>query len=389
METDPPVPPELLPRRRSHADNITIAEGAPPALQVETSRQRTPPPVAREAVAGATAGMSTTGPDASEDTCGQAAPGASDAAQNRRGARRGRQPRRSCRAGTGRNGADETALPVVARPGVNDTQTPTPAAQPPSAVPTAEQPPTTAPTAAQPPGAAQQQPCATTGQVETPPLFDQILQAYRAHDFDPRKYLQGEFVLSDGFWCKRDRDGSLKVVIPEDAKLQESILHELHDSRAHAHMGQRRSTEHVSRYFWWPGMTSYVKLYIKHCHTCQVMKAGNRKPAGLLRCLQIPDRPWASVSTDLITALPPSGAGEDCILALCDRFTKMCHFEACCTTITAVQLAELFTRICWMHHHGLPTEIVSDRNPRFTAKFWQASWRCIGTNRGYRRQQIT
>ena len=169
------------------------------------------------------------------------------------------------------------------------------------------------------------------------------------------------------------------MVIPEDAKLQENILHELHDSRAHAHMGQRRTTEQVARYFWWPGMTGYVKLYIKHCHACQVMKAGNRKPAGLLRPLQVPDRPWASVSMGLITALPPSGTGKDCILVVVDRFTKMCHFEACCTTITAVQLAELFTRICWCHH-GLPAELVSDRDPRFTAKFWQAFWRCIGTN---------
>ncbi len=141
------------------------------------------------------------------------------------------------------------------------------------------------PRATQPPGATQQQPAAaaTTTQVEPPPLFDQILQAYRAHDFDPGVSLQGDFVLSDGFWCKRDRAGSLRVVIPEDAKLQENILHELYDSRAHAHTGQRRTT--VARYFWWPGMTGYVKLYIKHCHACQVMKAGNRKPAGLLRSL--------------------------------------------------------------------------------------------------------
>ncbi len=134
----------------------------------------------------------------------------------------------------------------------------------------------------------QQQPCAASSQVKPSPLFDQILQAYRAHDFDPRKSLQGHFVLSDGFWCKRDWGESLKVVIPEDAKLQENILHELHDSHVHAHKEQRGTTKQVARHFWWPGITSYVKLYIKICHACQIMKAGNRKPAGLLRCLQIP-----------------------------------------------------------------------------------------------------
>ncbi len=146
-------------------------------------------------------------------------------------------------------------------------------------------------------------------------------------------------------------------------------------------MGQRRTTEQVARYFGWPGMTNYVKLYIKHCHACQVTKAGDRKSAGLLCSLQIPDRPWASVSIDLITTLPPSRAGKDCIFVVCDRFTKICPSEACCTTSTAVQLAQLFTKICW-RHHGLLAEIILDCVSRFTATFWKPSWQCIATNLG-------
>jgi hypothetical protein len=222
----------------------------------------------------------------------------------------------------------------------------------------------------------------TEESIGSPPpktLFDAVRSSYQTQSFNPCTSLQGQFSLTDGLWYKQHADGRSRVVIPEDAKLQESILHELHDSRATAHMGQRRTTEQVSRYFWWPGMTSYIKAYIKHCHACQVMKAGHRKPSGLLRPLQIPSRPWSSVSMDLITALPPSGSGNDCIFVVVDRMTKMCHFEACSTTITAVQLAELFTRVCW-RHHGMPLEIVSDRDPRFTARFWQSFWKCIGTN---------
>jgi hypothetical protein len=69
------------------------------------------------------------------------------------------------------------------------------------------------------------------------------------------------------------------------------------------------------------------------------MKAGHRKLAGLLRSLQVPKRPWSSISMDLLTGLPPSVSGNDCIFVVVDRFTKMCHFEACSTTIKAVQLA--------------------------------------------------
>ena len=118
-----------------------------------------------------------------------------------------------------RDGAGATMLPVAAMSGKERTEVPPTAAQLPGAAPTAVQPPNAAPTAARAPTFEQQQPCAATSQVEAPPLFDQILQAYRAHDFDPRKSLHGDFVLADGFSCEWNRDGSLKLVIPEDAKL--------------------------------------------------------------------------------------------------------------------------------------------------------------------------
>jgi hypothetical protein len=172
--------------------------------------------------------------------------------------------------------------------------------------------------------------------------------------------LQSEFSLKEGLWCKKHHDGQPWVVIPNDAKLQESIVHELHDSRATTHMGPKKTAEQVSRYFWWPGMTAYIKSYIEHCHACQIMKAGQRKLMGLLRPLQIPSRPWSSISMDLITGLPPSSAGHDCISAIMNRFTKTCHFEVCSTIFSAVQLAEMFRKMCW-RHHGLPKEIVSER----------------------------
>jgi hypothetical protein len=156
-------------------------------------------------------------------------------------------------------------------------------------------------------------------------------------------------------------------------------LHELHDSKASAHLGRKKTAEKVAQLCWWPGMTDYVRLYIRHCHACHVMKAGHKWPAGLLRPLHIPYKPWSLVSMDLVIGLPPSSHGNDYIYVVVDRFTKMCHFEACSTAISVVQLAELFTKMCG-RHHNMPEEIVSDRDPRFTAKFSQIFRKSIGTN---------
>src|SRR5437667_8583347 len=47
------------------------------------------------------------------------------------------------------------------------------------------------------------------------------------------------------------------------------------------------------------------------------------------------------------------------------------------STTTSKNIAELFLQEVF-RHHGLPLSIVSDRDPRFTAKFWQALQKALG-----------
>jgi hypothetical protein len=45
---------------------------------------------------------------------------------------------------------------------------------------------------------------------------------------------------------------------------------------------------------------------------------------------------------------------------------------------TALQLASIFLKEV-VHLHGLPESIVSDRNPKFTSKWWKEVHRLLGT----------
>jgi hypothetical protein len=111
---------------------------------------------------------------------------------------------------------------------------------------------------------------------------------------------------------------------------------------------------------------------------CQRNKPSQQSPMGLLQPLPIPTRPWQQVSMDLITALPRSRIGNDAIVVFVDKLTKMCHYVATTTNVTAPQLATLFIREV-VRLHGVPDSILSDRDPRFTAKFWRAYWSQLGT----------
>ena len=69
--------------------------------------------------------------------------------------------------------------------------------------------------------------------------------------------------------------------------------------------------------------------------------------------------------------------GNDTILTVVDRFSKEAHFIPCDSTLTAENLASLFLKEIY-RLHGLPAEIISDRDKLFTSKFWTAFTEMLG-----------
>ncbi len=68
-------------------------------------------------------------------------------------------------------------------------------------------------------------------------------------------------------------------------------------------------------------------------------------------------------------SLPPSRGFVAIMVVVVDRFSKMAHFIPTKETATAQKTGRLFFTQMFKHH-GLPKDIMSDRNPKFTSKFW-------------------
>ncbi|GJP47582.1 hypothetical protein CLOM_g6765 [Closterium sp. NIES-68] len=88
-------------------------------------------------------------------------------------------------------------------------------------------------------------------------------------------------------------------------------------------------------------MADDVRKYVSSCTACQIMKSSHQRAAGLLQPLDPPERPWQQVTMDYVQDYRPV-PGNDAILVVVDRLTKMAHFIACQQTITAEQTAQLF-----------------------------------------------
>ena len=54
-----------------------------------------------------------------------------------------------------------------------------------------------------------------------------------------------------------------------------------------------------------------------------------------------------------------------------DKLTKCAHFLPINQKMSLDKLAELYVREI-VRLHGVPASIISDRDPRFTSRFWQS-----------------
>ena len=82
---------------------------------------------------------------------------------------------------------------------------------------------------------------------------------------------------------------------------------------------------------------------------------------------------------DFITDLPES-QGHTQIMVVVDRFTKMAHLIRLSEKGTAKEVAYTFLREVWKLH-GLPTEIISDMDAKFSEEFWELLCKSLNIRR--------
>ncbi|KAL0154770.1 hypothetical protein M9458_049033, partial [Cirrhinus mrigala] len=166
-----------------------------------------------------------------------------------------------------------------------------------------------------------------------------------------------------------------RLFVPDT--LRQEVLQWGHDSTLAGHPEVQRTITLIARAFWWRTLRRDVQLYVQACNICARSKTTNTPSTGELQPLPIPKRPWSHISIDFVTGLPES-QGKNTILTIVDRFSKAVHLVALTGLPSAKTTAELILEHV-VRLHGFPKDIVSDRGPQFTAKFWQAFCRLIGT----------
>ncbi|GBG71129.1 hypothetical protein CBR_g8430 [Chara braunii] len=185
------------------------------------------------------------------------------------------------------------------------------------------------------------------------------------------------------YTCSR---GEERLCIPQDQRLRTLLMSECHDARGH--FGFLKSYAALSqRFFWkemrsemlryvdtcelWKEMRSEMLRYVDTCELCQRNKVQRRPPLGLLKPLPIPDGPAESVSIDFTDLGKTTPRGMRQVMVCVERFSKYAE-SIPLPEVARVSAVRAAVSERWVTHHGPPTSIVSDRDPRFCSDEWQS-----------------
>ncbi|GJR49547.1 putative reverse transcriptase domain-containing protein [Tanacetum coccineum] len=125
-------------------------------------------------------------------------------------------------------------------------------------------------------------------------------------------------------------------------------LQRAYKSKYSVHLGADKMYYDLRDRYWWPGMKKDIAEY------------------------------WEGIAMDFVTKLPRTSSGHDIIWVIVDRLTKSAYFlpmrkDYKMDTLARLYLNEIVAR------HGVPISIISDRDSRFTSRFWQLMQKALGT----------
>ncbi|KAK9343147.1 hypothetical protein V1522DRAFT_250411 [Lipomyces starkeyi] len=138
----------------------------------------------------------------------------------------------------------------------------------------------------------------TRAAIQNDPEIMQLIDAIERND---QTEDLSDYTLVNGLLYRNER-----LWIPNDEQLKTDLLTQHHDTEVAGHPGRLRTYDLVRRNYYWPSMRAFVNRFVHSCATCQRAKVPRRLPYGTLQSLAVPERPWLSITMDLITDLPPT-----------------------------------------------------------------------------------
>ena len=212
------------------------------------------------------------------------------------------------------------------------------------------------------------------------PHYSRVLENMRTEDDAARPAFPQYSLDDDGLIRFDDAFGCSRICVPKS--LQLAIMTDIHESPGDAaHGGYHKTYNRIASTFYWPKMGRDIKRFTQSCDICQKVRPRKHAAYGLLQPIPIPTRPFDTITMDFIMELPEC-EGYNGVLVVVDKLTKYVTFVPIDSTIDAEGTAEIIFKHI-IAHYGLPRQIITDRDVRWTSDFWKTACEHLGVRRAF------
>lgn len=186
----------------------------------------------------------------------------------------------------------------------------------------------------------------------------------------------GLFIDDDGILCCSPRlpDMPYRWVAP--APLRERICKLHHFTKVAGHPGSTRMTANIARTWYWPQLAKDCLAMVRRCPSCSALRLKRGPKRTYPLTIFPPDRPLEFIAIDVLGPLPRTSRGNQYVLCICDRFSKMSIAVAMPDQTASTVARALVDR--WIAVFGIPITLLSDNGPCFASKFFQVLTKVLG-----------
>lgn len=206
---------------------------------------------------------------------------------------------------------------------------------------------------------------------------------------DPRcQEIRAEMDGNDKSRFREDTNGLLVRIAPLDDAVQvyvpshmrHGVLMREHLPPQAGHPGANKMYTSMRRWFYWEAMVIEVYAFVANCLLCARRRVGPRRRTNYMKSFPATE-PLTDLSIDLLGPLPRTKVGNEFLLVIVDRFSKLTRAiplgDTGAESVTAAFLDY------WVAAYGPPGTILSDNGPQFRSKFFQGVCSFLGVKNLY------
>ncbi|KAJ2943625.1 hypothetical protein O0L34_g16737 [Tuta absoluta] len=162
---------------------------------------------------------------------------------------------------------------------------------------------------------------------------------------------------------KVQRNGRTKCIPIVPRAMQWSVVNNVHESLVH--LGWEKTLDKLYDYYWFEGMSRFVRKFVDNCVTCKVAKSHSGKVQAELHPIPKVPTAWHTIHIDVTGKLSGKNDTKEYAFVLIDAFTKyvLLSHTTKLDTVTSIQAVKKCVAL-----FGAPARIIADQGRNFASK---------------------